>query len=223
MRKILPFLFSLTIFAAVFLPTAFAAETVRYATCDLCGICPNVVNGVSPSCSVTKPDPSDPTNTKVINLFPGDWRACLKCVYDINATQALPNCDTLTLITDPAKPAEPPVLKKKPIIGRQYTMLGCIKAGTDVGFTDQKGAPSFVQALLNVIFSLVGGVAFLYLMYGGFTILTSQADPEKLNYGRRLIYGSIAGLIITLGSVFLVNLIGSGILKIPGMTGIASP
>lgn len=195
---------------------SFAAES--YATCDLCGICPSVVNGVSPKCEVTKPDPLD--STKVINLFPGDWRACLKCVYEINAptTQAQPNCDTLTLITDPAKPAEPPVLKIKPIVGRQYTMLGCIKAGTDVGFTDQKGAPSFVQALLNVIFSLVGGIAFLYLMYGGFTILTSQADPEKLNYGRRLIYGAIAGLIITLGSVFLVNLIGSGILRIPGFT-----
>ena len=103
--------------------------------------------------------------------------------------------------------------------GRQFTMLGCIKAGTGVGFTNQKGTPSFVQALLNVIFSLVGGLAFLYLMYGGFTILTSQADPEKLNYGRRLIYGAIVGLIITLASVFIVNLIGSGILRIPGFQG----
>jgi hypothetical protein len=97
-------------------------------------------------------------------------------------------------------------------------MLGCISSGSSVGFTGEKGAPSFVQALLNVIFSLAGGLAFLYLMYGGFTVLTSQADPEKLNYGRRLIYGAIAGLIITIGSVFIVNLIGSGILRIPGFS-----
>ena len=102
-------------------------------------------------------------------------------------------------------------------------MLGCITSGSSVGFTGQTGAPTFVQALLNVLFSLAGGLAFLYLMYGAFIILTSQADPERLNYGRRLIYGAIAGLIITIGSVFAVNLIGSGILHIPGFSGTTSP
>jgi hypothetical protein len=113
-------------------------------------------------------------------------------------------------------------LAKYPVkVGRQYTLLGCITSGTSVGF--QGGAPSFVQAMLNVIFALSGGIAFLYLMYGGFIILTSQADAEQLNYGKRLVTGAIAGLIITLGSVFLVNLIGSGILKIPGFSGVSTP
>jgi len=107
--------------------------------------------------------------------------------------------------------------------GRQFTMLGCITSGSTVGFTDKSGAPSFVQAMLNVLFTFAGGLAFLYLMYGGFIILTSQADPERLNYGRRLIYGSIIGLIFTFGSVFIVNLIGSGILKIPGFNGAVAP
>jgi hypothetical protein len=100
-------------------------------------------------------------------------------------------------------------------------MLGCITSGAGVGFKD--GAPSVVQAMLNVIFSLSGGVAFLYLMYGGFIYMTSQADAEQLNYGKRLITGAIVGLILTFGSVFLVNLIGSGILKIPGFTGATAP
>ena len=74
-----------------------------------------------------------------------------------------------------------------------------------------------------MIFSLAGGLAFIYLMYGGFIILTSQADPEKLNYGKRLLYGAGVGLIITIGSVFIVNFVGSGILKIPGFTGATGP
>lgn len=175
----------------------------RFMTCDACGLCPKIVNGKNPTCTVT--------------FVPGDWERCARCLYPNKfpvGKQADPKtCETL-LVDDATNQPKVPVAK-----GRQFTMLGCISAGTNVGFTDQKGAPSFVQAMLNVVFSLSGGIAFLYLMYGGFIVLTSQADPEKLNYGRRLVYGSIVGLIFTLGSVFLVNLIGAGILRIPGFSG----
>ena len=180
-------------------PTAAAA---RYATCDACGLCPQVINGSSPSCTV--------------NFVPGDWKSCVKCLYPtkygVNSDPDPSTCDTL-LIDDTTNAPKYPVQ-----VGRQYTMLGCISAGTNVGFNSQSGAPSFVQAMLNVVFSLTGGIAFLYLMYGGFVFLTSQADPERLNYGRRLVFAAITGLLLTLGSLFLVNLIGAGILKIPGFS-----
>jgi len=184
------------------IPTNVPEATVRYMTCDACGLCPVIVNGDSPSCEV--------------DSVPGDWARCVKCLYPdqfpAGSTPDASACDTLRI--DPnTNMAEHPVQK-----GRQYTMLGCISAGTNVGFTSQTGAPSFVQALLNVVFSLTGGIAFLYLMYGGFIFVTSQADPERLNYGRRLVYAAITGLLLTLGSVFLVNLIGAGILKIPGFS-----
>ncbi len=179
------------------------AASKRYMTCDACGLCPKVVNGKNPTCTVT--------------TVPGDWERCARCLYPnkfpAGKTADPKTCETL-LVDGATNQPKVPVAK-----GRQFTMLGCISAGTDVGFTDQKGAPSFVQAMLNVVFSLSGGIAFLYLMYGGVVILTSQADPERLNYGRRLVYGSIVGLIFTLGSVFLVNLIGAGILRIPGFGG----
>lgn len=181
------------------------ATAVRYATCDACGLCPKIINGTAPSCTV--------------DFVPGDWKRCVKCLYpDKYPAASNPDpSDCATLMVDGATN-----LAKNPVkIGRQFTMLGCITSGMGVGFSE--GAPSFVQALLNVIFTLSGGLAFLYLMYGGFITLTSQADPEQLNYGRRLVTGAIVGLIITLGSVFLVNLIGSGILKIPGFGGVTTP
>ncbi len=201
MRRI--FIMASVFVFAFFLTQSSYAAVKRYATCDACGLCPTIVNGTTPTCAV--------------DFIPGDWKSCVKCLYPDQYPQASTpdpkNCNTL-LIDDATN------LPKYPAkVGRQYTMLGCIKSGTSVGFTDQQGAPSFVQALLNVIFTLAGGLAFLYLMYGGFIILTSQADPEKLNYGRRLLYGAVAGLIITIGSVFIVNLIGSGILHIPGFSG----
>jgi len=189
------------VFAFVAYKSAFAATT-RYTTCDACGFCPVVVNGEAPSCTV--------------DFVPGDWERCVKCLYPEKypptSTPDPATCDTV-LIDETTNTPKFPVK-----VGRQFTMLGCITSGTGVGF--KEGAPSFVQALLNDIFYLSGGLAFLYLMYGGFIILTSQADPERLNYGRRLVTGSIVGLVFTIGSVFMVNLIGSGILHIPGFSGV---
>lgn len=203
MRRILSIIFLFSVFLFI-IPQPSSAVT-RYATCDACGLCPKVVNGEAPTCTV--------------DFIPGDWKRCVKCLYPEKfpaASNPNPaNCDTL-LIDDTTDLAKNPVK-----VGRQFTLLGCITSGGGVGF--KEGAPSFVQAILNVIFSLAGGLAFLYLMYGGFIILTSQADAEKLNYGRRLITGAIVGLIVTLGSVFVVNLIGSGILHIPGFSGAATP
>jgi len=181
-----------------------AIDSTRYASCDACGLCPTI-------------DVAAGTCTVSAEQVPGDWRSCAKCLYGITPPGAseLPGCDTLAI--DEATNASKQLVVK----GRQFTMLGCITSGTNVGF--EGGAPSFVQAMLNVIFSLSGGIAFLYLMYGGFIILTSQADAEQLNYGKRLITGSIVGISLTISSVFLVNLIGSGILKIPGFSGTVSP
>jgi len=210
MRKI--FLLFIVLFILLFI-TSKSSFAARYITCDACGLCPKIDVGKG-SCTVDE-------GVKV----PGDWKSCVKCLYPVlYPANSNPNpslCKTLAVKDDDT-------LMNSVKKGRQFTMLGCISSGTTAGFDDgqsdgQRGAPTFVQKLLDVIFSLAGGLAFLYLIYGGFIILSSQADPEKLNYGKRLIYGSIVGLILTLGSVFIVNLIGSGILRIPGFSGAPTP
>ncbi len=98
-------------------------------------------------------------------------------------------------------------------------MIGCLRTNLAGGFTERGAAAGVVQTLLNLIFSAVGGIAFLYLLYGAFLVLTSQADPERLNQGKRVVYGAVIGLIFTITSVFLINFIASGVLKIPGFGG----
>jgi len=132
------------------------------------------------------------------NPPPQSWPACQKCLYpDISSDPSTME----SLMVDPE--TNTPLA---PAIGKQYTFLGCLGGG----------GGGVVQSLLNIIFAMAGGIAFLYLLYGSFIIATSQANPEKLNYGKRIVYGAIAGLIFTLGSVFIVKFIASGILKIPG-------
>lgn len=140
------------------------------------------------------------------NPPPQSWPSCQKCLYpNLNpdpTTKESLKVDPLTNMPPAAVP------------GKQYTFIGCLGGGG--GFTTEGAVGGVVQSLLNIIFAAAGGIAFLYLIYGSFIIATSQSNPEKLNYGKRVVYGSIAGLIFTLGSVFIVKFIASGILKIPG-------
>lgn len=141
------------------------------------------------------------------NPPPQSWPACQKCLYP-----GIPSDPTLkaSLLIDPSTNLPP-----TPVPGHQYTFLGCI-GGNSGGFTQGNAVGDVIQALLNVVFSLAGGIAFLYLLYGAFILTTSQANPEKLNYGKRVIYGAIVGLIFSLGAVFIVKFIASGVLRIPG-------
>ena len=122
------------------------------------------------------------------NTPPQSWLNCQKCLY--------PNINPDPAVKGSLKVDEETNIPTTPAPGRQYTFLGCIKSSE--GFSSEGAAGSVVQTLLNVVFSLSGGIAFLYLLYGSYTIAISQANPERLNYGRRVVYGAIAGLIFTL-------------------------
>jgi len=129
------------------------------------------------------------------------------------AQAALASCKTLTVDATTG-------LQFQSIQGHQYTMLGCISSSSSFADTSGSGAANFIQTLFDfLVFKITGGVAFLYLIYGAFLYLTSQGDTERLNHAKRVILGAIIGLIFTISSVFVVNLIGNGILKIPGFSG----
>lgn len=147
---------------------------------------------------------------------PSTWPKCKACLYP-NVTSNDPSAGETLKITDLTTNVPP-----TPASGRIYTQLGCL--GTNLGGFQQEGAAAgVVQTLLNVIFSIVGGLAFLSLIYGSFIILTSQSNPERLNYGKRVVYGAIVGVIFSLSAVLIVNLLASGILKIPGFSSSSPP
>lgn len=192
MKKLLLSLFlSVLILCSIQSPVNAADE--RFAVCDQCGFC------ISPTPSAGGAIPFDPA--------PSNWETCRKCLYPAASTDA-GTFETLTI--DPTTNEAP-----TPQPGRHYTMIGCLSTNSD-DFTKPGAAGGVTQALLNVIFSISGGIAFLYLIYGAFFVLTSEGDPDRLNQGKRTIWGAVVGLIFVISSVFLVNLIGAGILKIPG-------
>lgn len=86
------------------------------------------------------------------------------------------------------------------------TALGCI--------------PTKPQQLVNWILKnaigIGGGIAFLLITFGIFTIITSGGNPEKLNKGKDIIVSAITGLLMIIFSVVLLQIIGVDILAIPG-------
>jgi len=140
------------------------------------------------------------------NTLPSSWEKCRQCLYPDASTDPSAQ-DTLKVDADTNQAISP-------YPGRQYTFLGCIS--TEAGFSQEGGVSSVTQKLLNIVFSLAGGITFLYFLYGSFVIAASQSDPERLNYGKRVVWGAIIGLVFCLTSVLIVNFIAGQVLKIPG-------
>ncbi len=97
---------------------------------------------------------------------------------------------------------------KQPKTGFSWTALGCIK-------TDQGGAGPLVSVLLMWVTRIAGGITFLFILYGGYLVLTSQGDVVRLQQGKRTIIGAIGALIIIFFAVFLLQFVGMNVLGIP--------
>lgn len=74
----------------------------------------------------------------------------------------------------------------------------------------------FIQKFYGVGLSLIGGVGFLFLIYGGYNILTSGGNPEKLQRGKEYIMYSIIGIMLAVLGFVFIQFIAGGILRIPG-------
>ncbi|MFQ5452388.1 MAG: pilin [Candidatus Paceibacterota bacterium] len=128
---------------------------------------------------------------------PSDWESCRRCLYPTQAKEGGPASNNKTLIGIP-----------EPDSSHFYTDFGCIS--TSPG--------EFTAQITSFFFSIIGGIAFLYFLYGSGVIATSRADPERLNYGKRIVYGSIIGLLFAIFSVFIIRFLSTS-LGLPGIGG----
>lgn len=88
------------------------------------------------------------------------------------------------------------------------TQLGCIP-------TEPK---DFVATVLRFTLGIGGGLAFLMMLLGAFQMITSAGNPDTLNAARERMTSAIIGLLMIIFAVLLLQIIGVGILNIPGFT-----
>ena len=87
------------------------------------------------------------------------------------------------------------------------TAIGCIHTNP----------AALVKDLLRFILGIGGGIAFLMMLLGVFQMLTSAGNPETLNAGKERLTSAVIGLLFVIFSILLLQIIGWGILKIPGL------
>lgn len=86
------------------------------------------------------------------------------------------------------------------------TDLGCLPS-------DPVG---FIQKFYGWGLSLIGLVGLLFLIYGGYHVLASGGNPERLQKGKEYIVYAIVGLLLAFFGFVFIQFIAGGVLRIPG-------
>jgi len=87
---------------------------------------------------------------------------------------------------------------------------------TAIGCIPINDSNALIGFILRWAIGIGGGIAFILILVAGFQIMTSRGDPQRLQAGKELLTSAIAGLLLIIFSVFILQLIGVNILGIPG-------
>ena len=87
---------------------------------------------------------------------------------------------------------------------------------TAIGCIPINDSSALIGFILRWAIGIGGGIAFILILVAGFQIMTSRGDPQRLQAGKELLTSAIAGLLLIIFSVFILQLIGVNILHIPG-------
>ncbi len=93
-------------------------------------------------------------------------------------------------------------------VGYVATDFGCWP-GNPIGF---------VQEFYSVGLAFVAGIAILALIAGGYTIMTSQGNPERVNVGKSWIFYAIVGLLLAIFGYVFIEVVVVDVLKVPGFS-----
>jgi len=86
--------------------------------------------------------------------------------------------------------------------------IGCIPT-TDIN--------AFVGFFLPWAIGIGGGISFLLILLAGFIITTSAGNPDKVKAGKELLTAAVSGLLLIIFSLFILELFGVRIFRIPGL------
>ena len=60
---------------------------------------------------------------------------------------------------------------------------------------------------VDLVFKYVGAIAFIFFVYGGFTMILSFGNSEKFKKGQQVLVAAVIGLIIVFGAYLMVSFI----------------
>jgi TRAP-type C4-dicarboxylate transport system permease small subunit len=89
------------------------------------------------------------------------------------------------------------------------TTTGLGDAGDKAGYAITQSLPELVGAMIGVLFSILGVVFLVLIIYGGFTWMTSAGNSKSVENAKNIMIRATVGLVITLSafaiSSFIIN------------------
>jgi len=64
-----------------------------------------------------------------------------------------------------------------------------------------------VTGVVHNAFVLAGLIFFILLIFGGFQVIVAAGDSKKAERGKTAITGAVAGLLVVLGSFWVIRII----------------
>ncbi len=65
----------------------------------------------------------------------------------------------------------------------------------------------FIGQVINATLGIVGSLALLMFVYGGFTWMIASGNAEKVEKGKNILFWATAGLVIIFTSYAIVNFV----------------
>lgn len=103
------------------------------------------------------------------------------------------------------------------LVTRSMAFAACPPGETDIDIMCIPNTTAgFVSGMYSVGLGLIGGVSLLYIILGGYYILTSQGDASRLVTGRSYITYAVIGLLLAIFGYMFITVIAVDIIRIPG-------
>ncbi|MFB6225849.1 MAG: hypothetical protein ABEJ02_00690 [Candidatus Paceibacteria bacterium] len=93
-------------------------------------------------------------------------------------------------------------LTQRPDAGDISNFTGQVAGGAGV---PQEGVPQMVGLVINVIFSIVGLIFLVLMVYGGIRWMTSRGNEDEVQAARNTVFRASIGLAIILAAYAIVN------------------
>ncbi|MEK7625389.1 MAG: pilin [Patescibacteria group bacterium] len=68
---------------------------------------------------------------------------------------------------------------------------------------------SLALDMVKYLFGIIGGVALLFFVYGGFVFILSQGNPERITHGKAILINAVIGIVIAFSGYALVRFLGT--------------
>lgn len=93
------------------------------------------------------------------------------------------------------------------------------QVGTNLGANTQASLPETVANIIRVAMGLLGIVAVVIILIGGFTWMTAGGNDEKVGEAKKWIFSGVIGLAIILSAYAIASFVITNLVKVQNAGG----